>query len=131
MTNPDTQSGTLGLGFLYVGVPATITWVGSTSDWDNPTNWSPPVVPQSTDDVVIQTSTVNPTLNVSPTINNFTVNSGTLDLGGRTLNVSGNYVQNSGSLTMDGSSDVLDVAGDFTVNSGSSNTTLTDGTYSW
>ena len=45
---------------LAVNVPATLTWTGSvSSDWNNPTNWSPQQVPTATNKVVINTGSVS------------------------------------------------------------------------
>lgn len=92
-----------------------ITWNGSvSSSWTDPLNWTPNVVPTSTDEVVIPTVTspaVPPQLAATTTTNNLTIDAGsTLEIpSSTTLNVSGNLTVNGtssgdGVLSMSGTS---------------------------
>jgi len=66
------------------------TWNGSVSTVaTNPANWSPNGVPGPTDNATIVTGSNICLLNISATIANFTVTSGTLDLGSNTLTING------------------------------------------
>src|SRR5260221_325723 len=51
------------------------TWTGlSSTDWNDPGNWSPPGIPGSSDDVVIGTTANSPALGASTTVNTITIN---------------------------------------------------------
>lgn len=66
------------------------TWNGSTStSWNTPANWTPNGVPGSADNVTIVTGSNNCILSSATSINNITLTSGTLNLGGATLTVNG------------------------------------------
>ncbi|MDJ1492872.1 hypothetical protein QNI19_08015 [Cytophagaceae bacterium DM2B3-1] len=71
---------------------ASYTWNGSMStDWNTAANWTPAGVPASTDDVTINTVSVNryPVLVANTTLNSFTLNSGSIDLAGFVLTCNG------------------------------------------
>ncbi|MDJ1466938.1 hypothetical protein [Xanthocytophaga flava] len=71
---------------------ASYTWNGSVStDWNTAANWTPAAVPASTDDVTINTVSVNryPVLAANTTLNSFTLNSGSIDLAGFILTCNG------------------------------------------
>ncbi|MDJ1503568.1 hypothetical protein [Xanthocytophaga agilis] len=71
---------------------ASYTWNGSVStDWNTAANWTPAAVPASTDDVTINTVSVNryPVLVANTTLNSFTLNSGSIDLAGFILTCNG------------------------------------------
>jgi hypothetical protein len=70
------------------------TWKGTLSgSWNNSGNWSPVGVPTPIDNVIILTAPNNCILPSSTTINNLTLTSGTLDLGGFVLSTAaGNTV---------------------------------------
>ncbi|MDJ1471142.1 hypothetical protein [Xanthocytophaga flava] len=71
---------------------ASYTWNGSMStDWNTAANWTPAAVPASTDDVTINTVSVNryPVLVANTTLNSFTLNSGSIDLAGFVLTCNG------------------------------------------
>ena len=70
---------------------ASYTWTGAVSSaWGNASNWSPSTgTPDVGDDVTIQTGSNNPTFEEIAGLNNFTINSGTLNLNGFTLTISG------------------------------------------
>ena len=73
------------------------------------------------------------TLDTNPTIASLTLGgigaSSVLVINGKTLTITGNYLQDSGTLVMTGSSDIVAVGGHFTVNSSAINTSgLSDGT---
>jgi hypothetical protein len=104
-------------GLLLLGILAfpsfinatSYTWIGGVStDWGNASNWSPSSgTPDLGDDVTIQTGTFNPSLVEISGLNNFTINSGSLNLSGFTLLVSGsaNFVGgsiNNGALSCSG-----------------------------
>src|SRR5690349_18718846 len=59
------KSLSIGLWFLIVhrfcdtAEAQDLTWTGSiSSDWNNPTNWTPPQVPTATDHVIINSGSV-------------------------------------------------------------------------
>jgi hypothetical protein len=68
--------------FLLAGAvqAATVTWIGTTANWETPGNWSGGVRPGVGDDVVIDGGTAQPTLNfnASDTTPSVTINSLTL-----------------------------------------------------
>ncbi|MBS1646142.1 MAG: T9SS type A sorting domain-containing protein [Bacteroidetes bacterium] len=73
------------------------TWNGSTStDWATAANWTPNGVPGAIDDVTIVTGGNNCLLPASQAINNLTITSGVLNLGGNTLTVNSNVNANGG-----------------------------------
>jgi hypothetical protein len=75
---------------LSVRSQTSYTWNGSASTaWNNATNWTPNGIPGSADNVTIVTGSNTCQLNATSSINNFTLTSGTLDLGGFTLTVAG------------------------------------------
>lgn len=64
------------------------TWTGaSSSNWLSSGNWSPAGVPTTADNVTIVSSSNNPVLAATDTVNKLTITSGTLDLGGYDLRV--------------------------------------------
>jgi hypothetical protein len=66
------------------------TWNGNTSTaWGTNTNWTPNGVPGAADNVTIVTRPNAPVYNGVAGVTNITVNSGSLNLGGYTLNASG------------------------------------------
>ena len=86
----------------------TSTWVGGTStSWNDPTNWSPSTnFPSNGNgavsdyDVLINTATNQPALNVNATIDNLTLNTNanlTIN-GGITLNLAGPTLTNNGTI---------------------------------
>ncbi len=89
----------------------TRTWVGGTSgvenDWDEPNNWSPAVVPVSTDDCLIPNVTDDPILNT-------------------TGNVRSIYIDTGGSLTID-TANTMNFDLDLIIHA-SGTFTMTDGT---
>jgi hypothetical protein len=76
------------------------TWTGAVSSaWGNASNWSPSTgTPDFGDDVTIQTGTNAPTFEEIAGLNNFTINSGSLNLNGFTLTISGSANFNGGSI---------------------------------
>ncbi len=76
------------------------TWTGTTSsDWGTTTNWSPNGTPMSGDDVEIVSGTNNPLYDGSSGVTNFTMTSGTLDLNGYALQISGVGSFDGGTIT--------------------------------
>ena len=66
------------------------TWNGALSSaWNTPGNWTPNGIPGSADNVTIVTGSNTCMLTTGQSINNFTLTSGTLDLGGTTLTING------------------------------------------
>lgn len=93
------------LVFLFcVQVHATTyTWLGTTSsNWTTTSNWSPAVVPTSTDDIVVNASssaTNNLTLDQNRTIKSLTISAGkTVNLGTFTLTLTSALTCSSGSV---------------------------------
>ena len=76
--------------FIAVEAQTSYTWNGSLSAaWNTPGNWTPNGVPGSADNVTIVTGSNTCQLSASQSINNFTLTSGTLDMGGATLTIGG------------------------------------------
>jgi len=98
MTNPTPASPagrvqTAGGAVVNWPLPAGVTWTGATStNWSVATNWNPPVVPTTTDDVVIPSGPSNmPAVTTSCSAKTLTVNTGaTLNLGVFNCSVAGN-----------------------------------------
>lgn len=89
------------LGTMYVNFSfaTSYIWLGATSTaWGTSTNWSPTGVPVAGDNVTIVTRTNQPTYNGVAGVTNFTMTSGTLNLNGYTLNISGIAAFNSGTI---------------------------------
>jgi hypothetical protein len=96
---PDSNNGTLVNGTSWVFSPVVeITWTGATSsDWNTETNWSPALVPRSTDMVTIPAGTANYP-EVSPTTNAQVKNLTHNGTDGQNITVA-----NGGKLTVNGS----------------------------
>lgn len=77
------------------------TWTGNTSTaWNVATNWSPNTGYPSTNDTAnIVTQTNNPLLDANRTIFRFKITTGTLDLNGYTLTVTGTSLFTAGTVT--------------------------------
>jgi len=85
------------LGLAYS--QTTYTWNGSTtSAWTTPANWTPAGVPLNTDHVIIVASPNTPTLSANTAVQNFTMTSGTLNLGGFTLTSGGTMAFTAGTI---------------------------------
>ncbi|MCB4755423.1 MAG: carboxypeptidase regulatory-like domain-containing protein [Elusimicrobia bacterium] len=87
------------------GVAAVRTWDGggASQNWDDPSNWNPDGIPFETDDVVFDaTSNKACQINISTTVNNFSMNAGssaTVTIAGTNkLTVNGNVMLSSGTL---------------------------------
>jgi hypothetical protein len=74
-------------------------WDGSSSSaWTTAANWTPSGVPTSSDHVTITSAGTAPVLAANATVTNFSITSGTLDLGGYELTVSGTMSVTAGTL---------------------------------
>ena len=90
------------MAFLPLASKAvSYTWIGGvSSEWGNAANWSPSSgFPDFGDDVTIQSGAFNPVFEEISGLNNFTINSGTLNLAGFTLVISGASNFNGGSIS--------------------------------
>ncbi|MDJ1501171.1 hypothetical protein [Xanthocytophaga agilis] len=75
---------------ILPALSASYTWTGSSStNWNTASNWSPAGVPTSTDNVTIATASNAPALSGNVTVTNFTLQSGSIQLNGYTLNITG------------------------------------------
>ncbi|MGE3823759.1 MAG: T9SS type A sorting domain-containing protein [Bacteroidia bacterium] len=75
------------------------TWNGTTSTaWGTGTNWTPNGVPGSGDNVTIVTTSNQPVYDGVAGVTNFTMTSGTLNLGGYQLNITGTATFNGGTI---------------------------------
>ncbi len=87
----------------------TYTWTGSSgSDWGTATNWSPNGIPGSADSVLINSTSVSPSLSGNVSIAQLTINSATLTLNGNSLSTStsatfSGSVVTAGTLNLNGS----------------------------
>ncbi len=78
---------------------ASYTWNGGTSsDWGTSTNWTPNGVPGANDDVVIVSAGSSPVYDGVAGVTNFTITSGTLDLDGNTIGITGTASFTSGTI---------------------------------
>jgi hypothetical protein len=68
------------------------TWkvAAASTDWGTAANWTPAGVPGATDNVTIVTSSNPPLLAGNTSVNNFTISSGSINLGTYTLAIAGN-----------------------------------------
>ncbi len=96
------MTGILLLAFYSVisNAQTTYTWNGITStDWNTSTNWTPNGTPSPTDHVVIVTGSNQCTLPGNVDVTNFSMTSGTLNVGANTLTVTGTFSALNGTIT--------------------------------
>ncbi len=92
------------VAFLFLSLSSfsqtNYTWsaTAASSNWNTSTNWSPAGTPLSTDNVVIVNSTNTPVLPGNTSVNNFTMTSGSIDLGANTLTINGTAIFTAGTL---------------------------------
>ncbi|MCF8245253.1 MAG: T9SS type A sorting domain-containing protein [Saprospiraceae bacterium] len=110
--------GTILLVFAFMGGQklnaATCTWIGGTSNWNNTANWNCGVVPDSDDDVIINTGTV--TLDLATTVQSLSLGGGDITLNFN-LTVSGNMSLTNGSSEINGNGN-LTITGNLTWDAG-------------
>jgi len=76
------------------------TWTGSTStNWATSTNWSPNGIPGATDNVTIVTGSNQVYLDMTRSVTNYTMSSGTFNLQTYTFNVTGTFQSNVGTIS--------------------------------
>jgi hypothetical protein len=101
-----------------------LIWVGVTStDWQDPTNWTstgPPGPPDLTTDVTISSGTpFQPVLTANAAVSDFTMASGAaLTMGAFNMNLSGKFANNGGSFTTTGTVTMSAAAGAITIDPG-------------
>ncbi|NVO04204.1 MAG: hypothetical protein HXX09_16040, partial [Bacteroidetes bacterium] len=84
---------------LKISVAVNYTWTGTTNTtWNLATNWSPAGIPGAADNATIVSTANQPVLSANTSIKNFTLTSGTLNLNGFALNISGISVFNGGQI---------------------------------
>jgi len=72
-----------------ISAQTSYTWNGSlSSSWNTAGNWTPNGIPGAADNVTIVTGSHTSQLNATTAVNDFTLTSGTLDMGGDTLTAS-------------------------------------------
>ena len=92
------------VAFLCLSFPSfsqtNFTWsaTAASSNWNTSANWSPNGTPLSTDNVVIVNSANIPVLPGNSSVNNFTMTSGSIDLGANTLTINGTAIFTAGTL---------------------------------
>ena len=75
---------------LSARTQTSYTWNGSLStNWNTAGNWTPNGIPGAADNVTIVTGSNTCQVSGNPTISNFTLTSGTIDLGGGTFTIAG------------------------------------------
>ncbi|MCG3167814.1 MAG: hypothetical protein POELPBGB_03609 [Bacteroidia bacterium] len=90
---------TLGTSGAFSCESYSYTWNGSTSSvWNTITNWTPMGYPQAEDNATIVTGTNQPQYNGVEGLNNITMTSGTLNLDGYTLPITGTASFNGGTI---------------------------------
>ena len=99
------------------------TWNGSvSSNWNSASNWTPAGIPGPADNVTVVTASNTCVLVTDKTINNFTLSSGTIDLGSHTLTINGtsstfsNGTVQNGTATVSGATTTSFGAGTVTMN---------------
>lgn len=103
-----------------------LIWVGVTStDWQDPTNWTstgPPGPPDLTTDVTIAAGTpYQPILTANAATSDFTMASGsTLAMGNYNMNLSGKFSNNGGTFTSNGTVTMSATTGAITIDPGGS-----------
>ena len=66
----------------------SITWTGNVDYWNNPNNWSPPRVPDSTDDVCIASGEANGSTTSSISVHSIQLSQGVgLAFGSETVSI--------------------------------------------
>ncbi|MBI3519620.1 MAG: T9SS type A sorting domain-containing protein [Bacteroidetes bacterium] len=91
------------LTFNLTNAQTTFTWNGSSSNaWNTNTNWTPNGIPTSTDNVIIVTGSNACALASNTSVNNFTLTSGTLNIGTFTFTTNGNALFTSGTINGSG-----------------------------
>ncbi|MFH0893231.1 MAG: T9SS type A sorting domain-containing protein [Bacteroidota bacterium] len=79
---------------------AIYTWTGATStNWGTATNWSGGIVPLPTDNVIIVSAANNPVLDAGRSVTAFTMTTGSLNLNGFTLSITGNATFTAGTIS--------------------------------
>jgi len=87
------------LCFSFVTNATTYTWSGRTNTtWYNSGNWSPTGIPGTGDNVIIVSATNNLIMDSSKTITAFTITSGILNLGTKTLSCTGAVSASAGTI---------------------------------
>jgi hypothetical protein len=117
--------------------PLDFTWLGTTSDWCEPTNWDRGTVPPTSANIIIATTATDPIFDgTCPVcVNNLTIASGaSLDLSGN-LCITGNMVSDgpvtgTGSIVLQGTT-LQTITGEFNINNlelnNASGATITSG----
>lgn len=81
----------------FTSYAASYSWNGSVSTaWNDTSNWTPHGIPTNGDNVTIGSTTRQPLLNQSRTINTFTITTDTLDLNSYTLTIASTATFTSG-----------------------------------
>ncbi|MCP3999373.1 MAG: hypothetical protein GY727_00460, partial [Gammaproteobacteria bacterium] len=92
------------LAFKGTSIAAPITWTGGNDNWNDTSNWSPSVLPDSSSDVGIDGGNVGNsavTLDINSVIDNLTIDSGdSLNFNTNTSLSIGQNVSNAGAITL-------------------------------
>ncbi len=88
-------------GGISVAHATNYSWNGAIStEWGNPSNWTPAGVPGTLDNVTINSAATNqPVWEENPGIQNLTLTNGTLNMAGFTMTVTGTCLFNGGTVT--------------------------------
>ena len=88
------------ISFSFSNAQTSYSWSASaaSSNWNTAFNWIPNGTPSSIDNVVIVNSANTPVLPANTTIKNFTMTSGSIDLGLNTLTINGTSVFTAGTV---------------------------------
>ncbi len=101
--------------------PGARDWTGAVStDWSNPANWNPALVPTGLDDVTITPATNQPVLTAASAANSVVISGlgASLTIGGRTLTVNSLITHTDGLLVMTNPADLVVVNGPATFQGG-------------
>ena len=88
------------ISFSFSNAQTSYSWSASaaSSNWNTASNWTPNGIPSSIDNVVIVNSANTPVLPANTSVNNFTMTSGSIDLGLNTLTINGTSVFTAGTV---------------------------------
>jgi len=116
--------------FTATGTATGKTWTGAVStDWANPSNWSPPGVPGAVDAVTVGPQANEPSLTGPSAANSVDIigSGAVLTIAGQTLTTGGLTTQTSGILVMTNPSDLVIVTGGIFFAGGNETGSLTAG----
>lgn len=87
------------ISVINLSSQVTYTWNGTvSSEWNNGSNWTPLGPPSNSDHVVINTTANDPVLSNDVSLEDFSINSGALNLAGFTITSEGRHSFSGGNI---------------------------------